>query len=362
MKVTVMTLAGCCESADFQEDDTIRDVSLFIRFKFGMPVAVQSLMTGYTILREPAESLKEVFGEQTPEAVVMVIRRPYTPPERAELFRRLVRATGAGDTRQVRELLKEGAPVDMLADVKDVSASLDHWETEEEEVPKEEEKKDKTKKETKGKNAEDTSDMESEEEGRASEMSFAGDSDDMQEEEEKEKAEQPPCGGITPLMMAMATGRGTLAQDLRRLGACEADMVPKSESLVAACVACDVVEIFRHLAKGADTETRLQRGQGIRATEEGTLLHACAANFRRPGFYEVAQLLIHRGANLDAGDSEGDTPLAHARYFDCQELFQLYSGNGATIAGPFYSRWEQHPEMQRLQRILQLNQLEAEEE
>ncbi|CAJ1348673.1 unnamed protein product, partial [Effrenium voratum] len=330
MKVTVMTLAGCCESADFEEDDTIRDVSLFIRFKFGMPMAVQSLMTGHTILREPAESLKEVFGEQTPEAVVMVIRRPYTPPERAELFRRLVRATGAGDTRQVRELLKEGAPVDMLADVKDVSAPR-----------------------LRGKRLRL---------GRASEMSFAGDSDDMQEEEEKEKAEQPPCGGITPLMMAMATGRSTLAQDLRKLGACEADMVPKSESLVAACVAYDVVEIFRHLAKGADTETRLQRGQGIRATEQGTLLHACAANFRRPGFYEVAQLLIHRGANLDAGDSEGDTPLAHARYFDCQELFQLYSGNGATVAGPFYSRWEQHPEMQRLQRILQLNQLEAEEE
>ena len=30
-QVTVMTLAGCCESADFEEDDTIRDVSLFIR-------------------------------------------------------------------------------------------------------------------------------------------------------------------------------------------------------------------------------------------------------------------------------------------------------------------------------------------
>lgn len=39
-----------------------------------------------------------------------------------------------------------------------------------------------------------------------------------------------------------------------------------------------------------------------------------------------------------AGDSEGDTPLAHARYFNAPDLYKLYSGNGATIAGPFYAR------------------------
>ena len=41
---------------------------------------------------------------------------------------------------------------------------------------------------------------------------------------------------------------------------------------------------------------------------------------------------------VSQGDSEGDTPLAHARYFNAPELFKLYSGSGASIAGPFYAR------------------------
>lgn len=42
-------------------------------------------------------------------------------------------------------------------------------------------------------------------------------------------------------------------------------------------------------------------GEGIRATESGTLLHACAAQHRVPGMFELAQLLIQKKANLDAG-------------------------------------------------------------
>lgn len=68
-------------------------------------------------------------------------------------------------------------------------------------------------------------------------------------------------------------------------------------------------------------------------------MHACAAMHMKPGAYEVAQLLIRKKANLAAGDSEGDSPLAHARYFRAAELFHLLQGHGAKIAGPYYSRF-----------------------
>eukprot|EP00439_Symbiodinium_sp_Y106_P034348 s4611_g4.t1 len=94
------------------------------------------------------------------------------------------------------------------------------------------------------------------------------------------------------------------------------------------------------------------------------MLHACAANHRQPGMYELAQLLIQKKSDLNAGDSEGDTPLAHARllacvehyfrcrnngkrvlvkgYFHAPDLYKLYSGHGGNVAGPFYSRWNGH--------------------
>jgi len=46
--------------------------------------------------------------------------------------------------------------------------------------------------------------------------------------------------------------------------------------------------------------------------------------------------LIKKGADLAAGDAEGDTPLAHARYFGAKEIYQVLEGNGAELGGPFY--------------------------
>jgi len=162
----------------------------------------------------------------------------------------------------------------------------------------------------------------------------------LSEEEEEIADDYHPCGGLTPLLVALATGREELARDFRQIGAVEPDLVPKTRTLRAALTTLNVVDITLHLMNGADPDIELQRGEAIRATETGTPLHACAANHKVPGMYEVAQLLIHKKANLDAGDSEGDTPLAHARYFNAPDLYKLYSGNGATIAGPFYARWE----------------------
>eukprot|EP00435_Cladocopium_sp_Y103_P008319 s502_g2.t1 len=171
--------------------------------------------------------------------------------------------------------------------------------------------------------------------------SSSGHSDDDMEDTSEEHL---PCGGLTPLLMALATGRDDLARDFRHIGAEEPDLVPKTSSLRQAVTQGKVLDMARHLIAGADPDLPLRRGEGIRATENGTLLHACAANHKLPGMYELAQLLIHKKANLDAGDSEGDTPLAHARYFNAPDLYKLYSGSGATLAGPFYAaaRWEQH--------------------
>merc|ERR1712130_1069697 len=71
----------------------------------------------------------------------------------------------------------------------------------------------------------------------------------------------------------------------------------------------------------------------------GTYLHACAAMHRLPGAYETAQLLICLRADLNAGDAEGDSPLAHARYFEAHELHALFKGRGAKLEGPYYGRF-----------------------
>merc|ERR1712070_145328 len=115
----------------------------------------------------------------------------------------------------------------------------------------------------------------------------------------------------------------------------------------------DFPDVARHLAQGGDVNIRIGRGRGVPgALEEWGLwpgidpnfagpLHACAAMHGVPGAYETALLFISRGADLNAGDAEGDTPLAHARYFRASsELFRLYEGRGAKVSGPFYGRVE----------------------
>merc|ERR1712150_290400 len=115
----------------------------------------------------------------------------------------------------------------------------------------------------------------------------------------------------------------------------------------------DFPDIARHLAQGADVETRLPRGRGVgdaldvwsewwgRDEEFARPLHACAAMHRFPGAYETSQLLIAWGADLNAKDREGDTTMAHVRYFGATEFQPLYSGHGARLAGPFYRRFQE---------------------
>jgi len=145
-----------------------------------------------------------------------------------------------------------------------------------------------------------------------------------------------PCGGLSALMVAIAAGHEGLCVQLRQAGAPEPDMTPKTSSIGKAFASESFVEVTRRIAAGDNVDARLSRGQGLAATSSGTPLHACCAMHRLPGSTELAQLLMHKRANLDAGDSEGDTPLAHARYFGAQELYQVLQSRGAEMGGPFY--------------------------
>lgn len=153
-----------------------------------------------------------------------------------------------------------------------------------------------------------------------------------------EGAEVNPAdeGALTPLMMAIAANDLQAAQLLRDRGAVEPDMQVQHATLALAFENSDLVDAIKHIAAGADVNTKLMRGQGIRATSSGYPLHACCALHTTHGSYELAQLLLRKKANVGLGDAEGDTPLAHAKYFHAPNLFLLLESNGAKVQGPYY--------------------------
>jgi hypothetical protein len=156
--------------------------------------------------------------------------------------------------------------------------------------------------------------------------------------------ETNPCGGVTALMMSIAAGDHEMSHKLLEAGAAEPNMVTEKtigEAFGAQANsrqngAQDWRDVARCIAQGADVNTKLVRGQGIRATSSGSPLHACCALHMCAGSAEIAHLLIRMKANLAAGDAEGDTPLAHAKYFGAHEMFDMLKDSGAQMGGPFY--------------------------
>ena len=143
-------------------------------------------------------------------------------------------------------------------------------------------------------------------------------------------------GGISPLMLAIAAKDREMELALVKAGHPEADMSTRHANLAEAFAATDLADVVRHIAAGADVNTRLHRGEGVRASSSGTPLHACCAIYPEPGAYEVTVLLLRRRADASLGDAEGDSPLAHAQYFKATELYALLEENGAKLAGPYY--------------------------
>jgi len=341
---------GIIRLEPIQSTATVRELALQVRALLSIPISVQNLIWGSQLLKDPSVQLVDVFGAETTEVNLTVVRRPFTAAERAELYKQLVRAASAGQTRQLRELLREGAQVDFDPDKEghDTSISLSHWADEEHQ-----DSDDVTT--AKAAHAQGKTEQKVEEDERRD----SEDSEDAEDSEDdlfgrgvKRSPSDPNWPSeLTPLMMAIVAGDDDLAKDLRALGAKEPDLTPKHQRLADAFQARDFVDVVKHIANGADVNARLRRGQGVQDTGEGRPLHACAALSDMPGSLEVAQLLLRKRADPSLGDSEGDNALAHARYFGEQfqrrgrdnssavELYRLLEGNGAKLEGPFYRRF-----------------------
>jgi hypothetical protein len=329
--ISLMSMSGeATQLPPMEQNAFVRDLAVAVREELQVPIATQNLLWEGDLITDPSVKLVDIFGA-VETAEVMVVRRPLTHEEKVELYVEVVRAVAGGSVPSTKELLKEGAHVEPP-------------------VESPEEQADKPKKKFKVMDSDEERDtIDSGEEGEEPTESLDTQKrklDTFQEDMHKTSGESQtiptklPCGSITPLMMALAVGNDELVQLMRDSGAAEPDMKPTTNSLAEALGRMsnneDFAEIVRHLAAGADVNTELRRGEGIRATGRGRPLHACCALKSHEGAYETAQLLITLGADMSLGDQEGDTPLAHAKYFGATEIFALYERNGAMVGGPFY--------------------------
>ena len=89
-------------------------------------------------------------------------------------------------------------------------------------------------------------------------------------------------------------------------------------------------ELFNAVTKGNTTKTNqlLEANANPNEIFEGqTLLHIAAKN----GYYEIAELLIDKGADVNKADKDGRTPLFVAAEAGYAEIVELLANNGADI-------------------------------
>lgn len=284
--INLASMAGeAGQLAPLPADASVCELARAVRKHMSVPIAAQNLIFKGELITDPTQKLVDLFGP-VDIADIMVVKRALTEEEHAELYSNLVRAAAGGDSIEVSELLEEGARVEPSTPESNPD------------------------KPTKSKCPDDS------------------DSDIS--------VDEPVSLSLTPMMMAAAMKNDDLAKMLRERGAREPEMQPETASLAQAFRDHNFDEVVRHLAGGADVNTKLCRGEGISSTSYGVPLHACCALHRIPGAYEVAQLLINMKADTAQGDSEGDTPLAHARYFGAKEIYDVLENNGAVMGGPYY--------------------------
>lgn len=166
----------------------------------------------------------------------------------------------------------------------------------------------------------------------------SGKSDSFQELVKEGANVQTSSGGISTMMALIVAGDQSLLNDLKAQGIPEPDMTPTYSSLAEAFRASDLTDVARQIHSGADVNTTLKRGEGVRGSSCGTPLMACCAMYSRDGngAYEVTQLLLGKKADMMKGDAEGDNALAHAKYFGAHEILDLLQRHGGHISGPFY--------------------------
>jgi len=343
VSVLVQTMSGeVVELPRISSMASVRELAVMVRSKLGIPISAQNLVWESEVLSDPSQRLQCIFGD-VGGVNLSVVRRPFTIAERAEMYKRLVRAVVAGAVAEFRELLKEGVQPNFRREGSglEVPVSLSHWEDFAEaadaacptdsitsivDAPNAKKKKQRT-------------EMADPEDGNGTDERLTMEPGaEMSESDDEPSDVQEMCGGLTPLLMALAAGEEGLAEDLRSLGAEEPEMTPKL-GLADAFEQRNFPEIAKCIASGADLNMCLGRQHGVSATSHGVPLHACVAMRKMPGAFEIAHLLIRKKADLTAGDAEGDNPLAHAKYFDAKDMLNLLQGNGAVIQGPFYTRF-----------------------
>eukprot|EP00931_Biecheleriopsis_adriatica_P051273 TRINITY_DN29719_c0_g1_i1.p1 TRINITY_DN29719_c0_g1~~TRINITY_DN29719_c0_g1_i1.p1 ORF type:complete len:339 (-),score=61.87 TRINITY_DN29719_c0_g1_i1:67-1029(-) len=149
----------------------------------------------------------------------------------------------------------------------------------------------------------------------------------------------------SPMLLALAAKDVPAMGLLRAAGAEEEDLAHKpalprnanARSMIGrAFAARNLAAVVRCVGLGADLNTILRRGEGVADTDGGTPLHALCAQHELPGASAVVELLCRLKADINAGDREGDSPLAHARYFNAKDIHSVLQAHGAQVKGPYY--------------------------
>jgi hypothetical protein len=141
-----------------------------------------------------------------------------------------------------------------------------------------------------------------------------------------------------PLLFAQAAGDQDAIQLLKDANAETPQVAKNAPTFSSAFRVRDLTSIIDFLGKRCDPNIRLHRGEGVQDTDSGTPLHALCAMHRVPGSAAVVQLLLRLRADPDSKDAEGDSPLAHAKYFGAKEIHAILQSHGAKLGGPYYSK------------------------
>ncbi|KAH9190173.1 hypothetical protein AeNC1_007859, partial [Aphanomyces euteiches] len=126
--------------------------------------------------------------------------------------------------------------------------------------------------------------------------------------------------GLTPLLTAASLGHVDCVNLLLARAADRTATNLSGQTALAIATSLNHVDVAAALLNyGCDPNTLVDYADGV------TLLHECAAH----GYIELAKLLVDYKANLDAQDSDGNTPLVYAAYDDHLDVLALLLARGA---------------------------------
>lgn len=257
----------------------MRELRLLVKKEWRMPLVSQRFLLGSDIINgSDADEVADVFHQYLPASETEIleiscIRCSLEPEDREAVNNLLLQATASGDIEQMKEALSEGADPNCRTATPDESGSRGF------------------------------------------------------------DIRRHPSA----MMFALAAGDNDAVAVLKEANAEMPEGEPLSPSFNVAFRLRDFSSVVELLRRGADPNTRLRRGEGVQDTDSGSPLHAMCAMHQVPGAVPVVLLLLRMRADPDAKDGEGDSPLAHAKYFGAKEIHAVLQSHGAKLGGPYYS-------------------------